>query len=988
MKKVISILLCLILCLGLLPARAWAADVSEVLDFTTQSTDVSGDGYSWAADSKTLTLTNFTQTISASAQRGIAIALPENTTLVLEGESTVTNSSLGGTCVQYEGNLTVHGEGTLNLNLYMQTSNTCGKGIYEKSDTKTDNILTIKSGTLNVTGKEANTGSNGYIGISGAEVHLDGGTVNMKNITYGVNAYYWWVEARKFLVNGGTFQYGKKNDYTGDLRYAVSSGSNRNNSGFSQVSITSGTVDISGVRNAFSVEHTPVSVTGGSLKIHDLVRQTASSGVVQNTNAFLCGAGSKTEAEPKISLTGGNIEISGCDYILTAVNILGMDMLEVGENIALTGLVRVDQYGIYPENESLGVSQVRVYGDYTLAESISFHEGNSGFWEIGLSEGSTLTIPEGMTFDLSKLVSRGEDFEISGPGDVYDLSGGTIVNNGILALPNVDAEEIPAYIKTLDITGSGRMEVRDRQTDAVLATYTNSGVMLRDPAGVLDLSGAGTDISDAALGYSWDAATKTLTLAEGFNATEVKLPDATVTIVTEGESRIGMLSVGSGPDNAKLTFSGTGPLTVNERINIAGGDGNTITVNENATVIANGGIYIGASGGVNSTITVKGILTAKVGAGATAISAGSVAIGDTGILDISGEGGVQLNGMPELGDNQYKDLFTVTGNGRFTADCSEYNIKVIFTNEGDLPKDEAGNPDAKAVINLGDEYMPDNCEAGLKDNAVNLVRISTGEIYSGALTIHKNHTWETAWTQGETTHWHACEFAGCTGKQPGSEASHFYRSCVCTVCGYQAPAGTPDSSNNSGGSNACTGGTDCPSRAFTDLGGVGSWYHEAVDYVLRNKLMSGYGNGRFGPDNDLSRAQLARILYNAAGKPAVTGDSAFTDVRSDVWYTSAITWAEEQKVAAGYGDGRFGPNDLITREQLAAMLWRYAGRPEVTEEELEFTDAGKISRYAREGLQWAVEQGIVQGKDNGILDPKGKATRAEAAAMLMRFLSR
>ncbi|WP_300685227.1 S-layer homology domain-containing protein, partial [Acutalibacter sp. 1XD8-36] len=184
----------------------------------------------------------------------------------------------------------------------------------------------------------------------------------------------------------------------------------------------------------------------------------------------------------------------------------------------------------------------------------------------------------------------------------------------------------------------------------------------------------------------------------------------------------------------------------------------------------------------------------------------------------------------------------------------------------------------------------------------------------------------------------------------------------------------------------CDGGTDCPSRGFTDLGTVGTWYHEAVDYVLRNNLMSGYGNGRFGPDDNLSRAQLAQILYNKEGRPQADR-GVFTDVTTG-WYASAVNWAAAQGIVAGVGGGRFAPDQPITRQDLAVMLWRYAGSPEPRKNELDFSDAGKVSTYAWRALCWANENGIVSGKGNGILDPRGKATRAEAAAMLMRYLSK
>ena len=153
----------------------------------------------------------------------------------------------------------------------------------------------------------------------------------------------------------------------------------------------------------------------------------------------------------------------------------------------------------------------------------------------------------------------------------------------------------------------------------------------------------------------------------------------------------------------------------------------------------------------------------------------------------------------------------------------------------------------------------------------------------------------------------------------------------------------------------CDGGTDCPSHGFTDLGSVGTWYHEAVDYVLRNRLMGGYGNKTFGPNDNLSRAQLTQILFNKEGRPAVNYPMNFSDVTNEAWYTEAIRWATSQGIVGGYGNGTFGPNDNITREQLAVMLWRYAGSPAATNKELHFSDAGESSGYALDALRWAVE---------------------------------
>jgi hypothetical protein len=177
---------------------------------------------------------------------------------------------------------------------------------------------------------------------------------------------------------------------------------------------------------------------------------------------------------------------------------------------------------------------------------------------------------------------------------------------------------------------------------------------------------------------------------------------------------------------------------------------------------------------------------------------------------------------------------------------------------------------------------------------------------------------------------------------------------------------------------------NCPAMGFTDVN-TAKWYHDSVDFVVAQGIMEGHGDGTFAPTSTLTRAQLAQILYNVAGTPESTTDSPFTDVPSGQWYTAAITWAAEADIVEGHGDGTFGPTNDISRQDLAVMLWRYAGEPEATETSLDFLDADLVSDYALAALLWANEVGIVQGS-NGRLIPTGSATRAEAATMIMRYL--
>ena len=175
--------------------------------------------------------------------------------------------------------------------------------------------------------------------------------------------------------------------------------------------------------------------------------------------------------------------------------------------------------------------------------------------------------------------------------------------------------------------------------------------------------------------------------------------------------------------------------------------------------------------------------------------------------------------------------------------------------------------------------------------------------------------------------------------------------------------------------------------AFGDID-ISAWYMLGVEYILYSGLMSGYGNDLFAPNDNLSRAMLTQILYNKEGNPAMSSGDTFADISANDWYSNAVIWAAEKGIVGGYDDGLFGPNDNITREQFAAILWRYAGSPAAADQELHFTDVDMSSGYALEALRWATENGILNGYGDGQLNPRGSATRAQAAQMLKQYLSK
>ena len=164
------------------------------------------------------------------------------------------------------------------------------------------------------------------------------------------------------------------------------------------------------------------------------------------------------------------------------------------------------------------------------------------------------------------------------------------------------------------------------------------------------------------------------------------------------------------------------------------------------------------------------------------------------------------------------------------------------------------------------------------------------------------------------------------------------------------------------------------------------WYHEAVDYMVSEGLMAGVGDRKFAPSTGMTRGMMVTVLYSGAGKPMVHSDSTFVDVPTNVWYSAPVAWAQETGIVAGVSADHFAPNANITREQIAAILWRSSGSPEAKADLSGFADNGSISSYAVPALKWAVEQGIMAGDNLGRLNPTKTATRAEVAVMMMRFL--
>lgn len=184
----------------------------------------------------------------------------------------------------------------------------------------------------------------------------------------------------------------------------------------------------------------------------------------------------------------------------------------------------------------------------------------------------------------------------------------------------------------------------------------------------------------------------------------------------------------------------------------------------------------------------------------------------------------------------------------------------------------------------------------------------------------------------------------------------------------------------------------CAGCRFTDMPDAGNWAHKGIEFAVENKLFSGMDDTTFAPNTAMTRAMLVRVLWKLAGSPVHGEENPFTDVKSSDWFYDGVIWAAENGIVAGMGEGKFAPNEKITREQIAAILYRYTkrvgGNLKKTEDISEFPDAAEVSAWAEDALGWAYGSEIISGDlSNGVtyLRPKNDATRAQVAAMLMRL---
>ncbi len=324
---------------------------------------------------------------------------------------------------------------------------------------------------------------------------------------------------------------------------------------------------------------------------------------------------------------------------------------------------------------------------------------------------------------------------------------------------------------------------------------------------------------------------------------------------------------------------------------------------------------------------------------------------------------------------------TVSASGVLTGTCSKCSEKTTVT----LPKLDAENytytvtSAATCAVEGSASYTWKNTDYGTLTFPVILPKTTTHSYQdvvtpptcaAEGYTTHTCTVCGVSYTDSTTPKTDAHTFGAWTVTAATCEASGA-RTRACTVCGETETEWLPALA-------------PCPSTAFADVDKA-AWYHQPVDFMVFNGLMNGESSTAFAPNKHLTRAMLATILYRVSGDTAARSHP-FTDVPDGRWYSEAVAWAYETGVVTGTSTTTFSPETNVTREQAAAMLYRFAGQPAAAGDVSIFNDANRISGYAVTPLRWAVGEGILNGKSAQLLDPTGTATRAEIAKILTVWL--
>ena len=490
-------------------------------------------------------------------------------------------------------------------------------------------------------------------------------------------------------------------------------------------------------------------------------------------------------------------------------------------------------------------------------------------------------------------------------------------------------------ISLTSLSGAGAKDIYIVAKDAVGNVSQTLQIVIPEfiPTYTISASPAALKFSNKTVGYTEAPDGQTLTITNTGNQTvTVTLPTSTNYTITAGTGFV--------DDTATLAPNGTAKFTVQPNTGLdAGSHSETLTISDSN----------GASASVELSFAVNAVytLTVELNGGSGSTTGGEYAEGTAVPIDAGSRSNYRFNGWTSSNGGSFANASSA--NTTFTMPAADTTITAAWSYNG------GGGGSSY-------DYYTITASAG------------TGGSISPSGSVSVREDTDKTFTITPDSGYHISDVL-VDGKSVGAVTSYTFEDVQKkhTIEAVFAKD-NPDTGVN---------------NPFTDVR-PDDWFYEAVMFVYQNGLMEGTGDTVFAPGMTTTRSMLATLLYRLEGEPAVTGGSAFTDVADSAWYADAVSWAAENGIVGGYGGGLFGPEDNITREQLATILYRYAqakGHDVSVGEDtniLSYTDALEISEYAIPAMQWACGAGIIQG-NGGYLNPQGDATRAEIATMLMRF---
>ena len=869
-------------------------------------------------------------------EHGNSCGIYANGTITIDS-GTVTVTGESASAASY--GICAGGAVTINDGSVTATSGEAGGnsiGIY------TSNSVTIKNGTVTTTGESASAASYGI--DAGGAVTIEDGTVNATSGKAGGNSVGIYT-LNSVTINGG--------DVTATAGDAVGSSYGINTANIStSITVNGGTVtatsgEAKGDSCAIFAESqinaddasSSVTINGGTV--------TARAGNAVGDGWYSCGI----KIEGFLTITDGTVTATAADAVGTGTNKASIGIFSF-KNVTISG---GDVTGIGGTGEmSWGIacndiltitgSTVVGKGGPLAGTNIQYSAGVNGMGKVELS-GGTVTGTGGDT-------EAGDSFGIcAGDTTSYNVvtvsiknatvtaTGGTATNGssgGSTATNTIADVEVTIENAAVTTTGGAAEQgsygiLAETTGTAVDVTINGNSVVRANMTGVEDVDGEpiSGDSIDKQNGIIFEN-------GEGTVYGNVELQED-LTVGADESLTIPQGATLLIPENVTLTNRGTmtnngtiknrGTLTIEPGGNLAG----NVTGNQATYKVA--GVTLNRS---NLSLTAGGNawLSAAVQPDNAANQSVTWASSDPSVAT------VDQNGVVTAVAPGAATITVTTVDGGFTAICTvtvrpdippanpNYRITLEATQGGTVTADPTA---AKAGATVTLTPVPD------RGYQVGSVAVTDRFGEAVAVTENADGTYTFTMPNGQVT---------------------------VTVTFAEAPLPFPDVAE-------------------------GDWFYDAVRYAYETGLMDGVGDNLFAPNSETTRAQLVTILYRLEGEPEVSGTSGFTDVEADTWYTDAVAWAAANGIVNGVSETEFAPGKDITREQLATILFRYAeakGYDVSARADLSaYPDADQIQSYAAESVAWAVAEGLIQGFEDNTLRPAGNATRAQIATILMRF---